>query len=262
MKTSRYTSTEWLNKLVTSLVLMVLILHLHAQTDNPLIIVANDTLHPTDATIVVDTSQVSKYIETINEATEVPMLHGFTLSVDIFGPLLYAISDYGSTEAAIKVSLQNRYLPVIEVGYAKCKLTDDNTHIYYSTTAPFMRVGLDYNILKNKLQDNRLTIGLRYGLSMFKYDMHGPQISDPIWGGSAPFDYSDVSSTCHWAELVVGVQVKILKYFHMGWSIRYKKEMKVGGHDHSRPYYIPGYGTTTNSSCWGGTYNLTFDLRL
>jgi hypothetical protein len=47
----------------------------------------------------------------------------------------------------------------------------------------------------------------------------------------------------------------------MGWSVRYKKEMKIGQPDYAKPYYIPGYGTTTDTSCWGGTYNLIFDLN-
>lgn len=264
MKTSRYTSTEWLNRAVACLAVMLAVMTVTAQdvTTANIVTKVDSTINNINVVVGNDTMQASQYVQQIEDEMKIPTLQGFTLSVDIAGPIFYAFSKKGSVEAALRLSIKNQYYPIVEVGYAKCDHTDDNTNIHYSTSAPFLRLGLDYNILKNRRQDNRMMLGVRYGVSKFNYDMSGPLISDPVWGGSAPFDYHDVSSTCHWAELVMGVQVKILKYFHMGWSVRYKKELKVGEHDHSRPYYIPGYGTTTSNSCWGGTYNLIFDLRL
>lgn len=263
----------WQSRVVSTLAIILYAIGMAAQ-DEPRIIVGTDTITPStlaasadsvaDVRLVVggDTLRPSQYVAGLEEELKIPLLHGIDLAVDVFGPIMYALTDYGSAEASLRVSLKNQFFPVVEVGYGKCDHTDDNTNITFSTAAPFFRAGLDYNLLKNKRQDNRFTVGLRYGFTSFKYDMRGPDMTDPVWGGTAPFNYSKASSTCQWAELVVGVQVKLFTHFHLGWTVRYRKEMKVGENDHSRPYYIPGYGTTTNTSCWGGTYSLIFDLKL
>ncbi len=221
------------------------------------ITIEEDTI-PTSAT---DTIRPSKYVDDILGQKEMKWFKGFTLSADIFGPVMYAFSDYGNAEGALRLNLKNTYFPVFEAGYTKCETTDDNTDISYKTAAPYFRIGIDYNVLKDKWQDNRLYVGLRYGFTSFTYDMSGPDMTDPIWHGTAPFRYKGMKSTSHWAEIVFGVQVKIWSKFHMGWSVRYKKPLKIGQEIYAQPYYVPGYGTTVNESCWGGTYNLIFDLN-
>ena len=47
----------------------------------------------------------------------------------------------------------------------------------------------------------------------------------------------------------------------MGWAVRYKREIASTKSDFAKPNCIPGYGYTTNSTCWGGTYSLIFDLN-
>lgn len=208
-----------------------------------------------------DTVRPSQYVQDALSQKELEWFQGFTVSADVFGPAIYAFSDYGSVEGALRLNLKNTYFPVFEVGYGKCWTTDDNTHISYKSAAPFFRAGIDINILKNKWQDNRLYVGVRYGFSSFNYDMSGPDMTDPVWYGTAPFRYEGMKSNSHWAEIVFGVQVKIWSKFHMGWSVRYKKAMKIGQDMYAKPYYVPGYGTTEGESCWGGTYNLIFDLN-
>jgi hypothetical protein len=240
---------EWLSKLMLSLLLLLSVHSVGAQ-DEP-IVVLNET----------DTIRPTKYIAPLIEQPKLALFQGFTLSADILGPIIYLLSDYGSTEAALRLNLKNTYFPIVEVGYGKCESTDIETNISYSTSAPFFRAGIDFNILKNKFMDNRLYVGARYGMSSFKFDMSGPAMTDPIWGGSSPYSYHNAKSTSSWMEVVFGVQVKIWRNFHMGWSVRYKQELHIGQPSYAKPYYIPGYGTTTDTSCWGGTYNLIFDLN-
>ena len=47
----------------------------------------------------------------------------------------------------------------------------------------------------------------------------------------------------------------------MGWAVRYKSELSSTKNQLAKPSCIPGYGYTTNSTCWGGTYSLIFDLN-
>ncbi len=186
---------------------------------------------------------------------------GFTLSGDLFGLVQKFTSDYGVFEGALRINFKNTFFPIVEAGYAICETTNEDTHITYKTQAPYLRAGLDVNMLKNKWQNNRLYLGARYGISKFNYDISGPTLTDKIWGSSQPFSFKDRSTTAHWIELIAGVQVKIWGNFHMGWSVRFKTAISKGRTDYGTPYYIPGYGTTTSGTCWGATYNLSFDLN-
>ena len=221
-------------------------------------------------TTIVSSCAESELTHTIMSAEKNILLrHAIEINPDVFITFIvyewifdfYLFSDYGSVEGALRLNLKSTYFPIVEIGYGTCKTTDAETNISYSTSAPFFRIGLDFNILKDKYQDNRLFVGARYGFSSLKFDMSGPNMTDPIWGGTAPFNYKNASSNSSWMELVFGVQTKIWRNFHMGWSVRYKQQLKIGQPDYAKPYYIPGYGTTTNTSCWGGTYNLIFDLN-
>ena len=265
MKTSGYISTVLLSSLLLTVCWLPCVT-LVAQTADSVataqpaptgVVVAGDTIAVPDSIA----SRAQKYVANVMEEPELTFFQGFTLSADIVGPVMYLTGDYGSAEGALRLNLKNTYCPVVEVGYAICDATNENTDILYKTSAPYFRVGCDLNMLKNKFQDNRLYIGLRYGFSRFSYDLSGPDLTDPIWGGQSEFSYSGLSSTCGWLEIVAGVQVKIWKSFHMGWSVRLKKAVSTQSTDYSEPYYIPGYGTTTGSTAIGATYNLIFDLN-
>lgn len=203
----------------------------------------------------------TKYVAIEEQKQHLVFFQGFALSVDAYGPVAYMVSDYGTFEAALRLNLKNTFFPIVEMGYGKCTKDDFNTKVTYKVNAPFMRVGIDFNMLKNKFQSNRLYLGARYGISTFKYDVAGPAMTDPIWGGSEAFNLKGINCTSHWAEVIFGVEVKIFKNFHMGWAVRYKREISSTKSDYSKPNCIPGYGYTTNSTCWGGTYSLIFDLN-
>lgn len=208
-----------------------------------------------------EANKPTKWIPEMEENPKLPLFQGFTVSVDLLSAGMRLFNDYGSFEAALRLSLKNTYLPVVEIGVANCDHTDYSTHIKYSTSAPFFRLGIDYNMLKNKFQDNRLFAGLRYGFSSYFYDISGPEQVDNVWGGSAPFSFDNITCTSHWLEIVLGCQVKIVSMFHIGWSVRLKYHLKSSENIYSKPYYIPGYGTTQQGNTWGGSFNFIFDLN-
>ena len=203
----------------------------------------------------------TKYVAVEEQKEHLVFFQGFTLSVDGYGPVAMMVSDYGTLEGALRLNLKNTFFPIIEAGVGKCSKDDFNTKVTYKVAAPFIRAGIDFNMLKDKFQHNRLYLGARYGISKFQYDVAGPAQTDPIWGGSQPFSMKDIDCTSHWAELVFGVEVSIVKNFHMGWAVRYKREIASTKSDYAKPNCIPGYGYTTNATCWGGTYSLIFDLN-
>lgn len=236
-----------------------------AQEANDTLAVADtlstDTVPTATTTSTATASRATKYVAVEEERPHLTFFQGFTLSADIIGPAMWVLGSYGTAEAALRLNLRNTYFPVAEVGYAMCDTYDPNTYISYQTKAPYLRAGIDFNLLKDKFQENRFFVGARYGMSVYNFDVAGPPMTDDVWGGSAPFAVNGLQTTSHWMEIVVGVQVKIWRNFHMGWSVRYKRELSSTDNKYARPYYIPGYGTTTTGTTWGGTYNLVFDLN-
>ena len=121
---------------------------------------------------------------------------------------------------------------------------------------------MDYNVFYLKpYLPGHLYVGGRYAMSSFTYDVDGPIMSDPNYGGhiTSNYAYTGQKSTAKWLEAVVGIKVKIYKRFCMGWAVRYKIRMKVDENENSTPWYVPGYGKNGSSS-FNLTYNLTYDL--
>ena len=76
----------------------------------------------------------------------VAFFQGLQVSVDIAGPVIRAVSDYGEYEAALKANLHNQYFPTIEIGIGSAEHDDIVTGNYYKTSAPFFRIGCDLNL--------------------------------------------------------------------------------------------------------------------
>ena len=88
-----------------------------------------------------------------NQTDSIALIRGVAVSADLIGLAQIAFSDYGQYEAAARVNLKDRYFPVVEIGYGKADADDPSTKLRYKTSAPYWRVGLDFNIAKNKHDD-------------------------------------------------------------------------------------------------------------
>lgn len=264
---SRYTSTKWKIKAVV-MCLAIMPMGAVAQVQDTSPVVVADSVMENVMTTIQDSVNVNqgekpkamKYIPT-EEDMKQTFFQGFTVSTDILNLGLYFLSSYGNIEAALRLNLLNTYFPVAEVGLGRCEKDDFKTNIHYGTNAPYFKIGADYNVLKNKWQTNKLTVGFRYGFSNFNYSFSGPPQTDPIWNTTEPLDVHSINATSHYLEVVFGCQVKIWKFIHMGWSARFKKELYTTKSIYAHPYYIPGYGTTVSGTYWGATYNISFDLN-
>lgn len=189
----------------------------------------------------------------------VALFRGLAVSIDAVGPIQLMVSDYGQYEAALRVNLKDRYFPIVELGVGKANGTDESTQLTYKTTAPYGRIGCDFNLLKNKHDIYRLYGGVRYALTYYKYDLSSPDIEDPIWGGNTSYGAKGVKCNYHWAEFLVGVDAKIWGPLRMGWSLRYKRQLFHDDGDLGNTWYVPGYGKKGGSR-FGGTFNIAFEL--
>ena len=189
----------------------------------------------------------------------IPVFRGFALSFDMVGLLMNQLSDHGEYEGAFRLNLHDEWFPIVEVGLGKAKHDDEVTHLYYSTSAPYFRLGIDKNLLNDKHGKNRLYGGLRYGYTSYKVDISRPDFPDPTWLWDTGFGVKDASCYYHWLEAVVGIDAQIFGPLHLGWSVRYKRRIAHSHHDFGNTWYVPGFGTDDDSKL-GVTFNVIIDI--
>lgn len=205
---------------------------------------------------------------------EIPLLYATYVGVDVFGLGAHLLGDDFLTAGInVGVSLKNRYIPTFEAGFGTTD-TWSESGINYKSTAPYFKIGMDYNTMAKKKDKNSfLYVGLRYAVSPIKYDIHSLGIKDPIyggevanpgledyiWGSSVPYDHRGQKATVQWFELVAGVNVQIYKSFYMGWSARMKWKLTDNVSEYGNPWMVPGFGKYKNSNI-GITYSLIYKL--
>ncbi len=184
---------------------------------------------------------------------------GVAVSVDAVGAIQRWVSDYGQYEAALRINLKDRYFPIVELGIGDADREEVLTGIHYKTNAPYGRIGIDFNLMKDKHDIYRLYAGARYAYTSFKYDLTGRDVQDPVWKTQADYGASAVSCRYHWAEAVAGVDAKIVGPLRLGWSVRYRSRLSHKHGETGRPWYVPGFGKDDSSNL-GATFNITLEL--
>ncbi len=193
------------------------------------------------------------------EKDSVALLRGFAVSVDLVGLIQELASSYGQYEAALRINLRDRYFPIFEIGWGVADCTSIVSQTTYKVSAPYYKAGVDFNVLKDKHDFYRLYAGLRYACTFFKYSVFNPDMTDPVWGGESGYDYSGISSSYHWVEIVVGIDARIWGPLHLGWSLRYRNRIHYDNGELDNTWYVPGYGKNGGNSI-GGTFNVSIDI--
>ncbi len=184
---------------------------------------------------------------------------GAEVTFDIYSPMSHYFGrNYMNTQVGLKVNLNYRLYPVVELGMGMCDDSEEGLH-YKIDRSPYIRIGADYNLHWKKRHDSHLFIGARYGFSSFSYDVWSAPFTDPIWDGEVPFSYKDIKATAHWAEFLIGVQARIVGPILMGWDFRYRLPLSISEDKHATPYIIPGMGENKSNN-FGFTYNIIYTL--
>lgn len=195
----------------------------------------------------------------VAENDSTPLFNGMEVSADLVGLGEMVLGDYGQYEGAVRVNLRDRYFPIVEVGLGKADADDETTQNHYKTSAPYIRVGCDFNLLKNKHDIYRVYGGARYGFTSYKFDLFNPAVSDPVWGGNVAYEADGVKCNCHWIEAAFGVQAKIWGPVHLGWSVRYRRRLFYDNGNLGNAWYVPGFGKEGGSRI-GATFNVILQL--
>lgn len=192
-------------------------------------------------------------------ADSASLFEGIAVSADMVGLFMKITnSKFANMEVSGRLNFYERYFPIVELGIGECEKIGGDNNNKFSTTAPYFRVGMDYNF-NQKMNGNRLFGGVRYAHSSYKYDFFNPDFNDPVWGGTDPLNLSDMKGKSHWIELVVGVETKLWSFLRLGYNIRYRGRIKQKVSPFGEPWYVPGYGRN-GSTAFGGTVNITFDI--
>ncbi|MBM6993213.1 MAG: hypothetical protein I3J02_08120 [Prevotella sp.] len=189
----------------------------------------------------------------------IPWFRGIQVKADLVGLVQKLVSDYGQYEAGVRVNLKDKYFPTIELGLGKADHNDIVTQISYKTSAPYGKIGADFNIMKNKHDIYRVYVGFRYGYTSFKFDVDHPDMIDPVWGGTTPFTGHNIKANYHWMELLASIDAKIWGPVHMGWSARYKRRLHYNNGELGNVWYVPGFGKQ-GSTRLGGTFDIIIEL--
>lgn len=194
------------------------------------------------------------------EKDSIPFFRGFAVSFDLVGPAMIMLSDHGEYEGALRINLHDQWFPIVElgIGHANHK-KDEVTGLTYKTTAPYFRIGMDWNILKNKHQANRLYAGFRYAYTHYKADIIREKLPDPVWQSKSDFGVKGTSCSQHWLEGVFGLDAQIVGPFHMGWTIRYKRRIAHQDGEIGNTWYVPGFGIN-DSDNFSANFNIIFDI--
>lgn len=189
----------------------------------------------------------------------IPLWRGFQVKTDVMGVVQRAVSSYGQYEAGLRINLKDKYFPVIELGYGTADENNVVTQTKYKTSALYGRIGIDFNVMKNKHDIYRVYAGLRYAYTNFKFDIEHAPLTDPVWGGDTPFSGYDVKAHYHWAEVLFGIDAKIVGPVRLGWTVRYRRRLAHDDGDFGNVWYVPGYGKQ-GSTRMGATFEILFEL--
>lgn len=177
------------------------------------------------------------------EQDSIPFFRGFSVSFDMVGAAMLAFGDHGEIGGALRINLHDQWFPIFETGIGRANHEKDEvTNITYRTTAPYFRIGVDWNILRRKHQDYRMFAGFRYCFTAYKVDIIRENLPDPVWQSMAGFGVDGLACTMHWLEIVLGIDAKIYGPFHLGWDVRYKRRLFSKEGDIDNTWYVPGFG--------------------
>jgi len=194
------------------------------------------------------------------ENDSIPLFRGFTLSFDLVGAAMLMFSDHGEIGGALRVNLHDQWFPVFETGIGRARHEKDAvTSITYKTTAPYFRIGMDWNILRRKHQANRLYVGFRYAFTSYKVDIIRDDLPDPVWLSKTGFGVDGLACSMHWLEIVMGIDAKIFGPFHLGWDVRYRRRLIHKEGDLGNTWYVPGFGINGQDQL-SANFNVIFDI--
>lgn len=190
-----------------------------------------------------------------------PLWQSVSVGLNIFdGVMMLTGQKYASMDVWAMLSLHNWILPVAEfgLGFADNKPEEGN-YRYKGKPSFYGKLGVNYNFLYKSNPDYQVHLGLRACYSCFRYDITDITINSSYWSQTNRFSIPDQKAHAFYGELLGGIKVKIWKNFSMGWDARFRFKFKSTNGKNSKPWFIPGYGTSAPLSA---SFSLIYTIPL
>ena len=203
-------------------------------------------------------AQVTKMFKM--EKDSIPLFCGFSVSFDLVGPAMMMLTTHGEYEGALRVNLHDQWFPIFELGLGRANHKNDEvTGLTYKTTAPYFRLGMDWNILRKKHQSNRMYAGFRYAFTSYNVDIIRENLPDPVWQTASGFGVEGSRCNMHWMEIVLGIDAKVFGPLHLVWTVRYKRRLVHNDGALDATWYVPGFGINDKDNI-GANFNVIIDI--
>lgn len=139
------------------------------------------------------------------------------------------------------------------------QVSDSIKSFDYRSSGYFVRGGVERNIFRRNRPDERnfIFIGMHLGYSNTRHQAENIVIPDKFWGTR----YYSIGTTFHhsvWLDFSVGLRTQLARYFALGWEIKLSRVVYTFSGGTSAPYYLAGFGKSSNTLSLGINYYLYY----
>jgi hypothetical protein len=167
--------------------------------------------------------------------------------------------NYKGLEVVGDYRFSKKYYLAGELGNENKTVDDDQLN--FTTKGSYFKAGFNYNIYDNWLDmENLIYIGMRYGVSTFSQTLNSYKIynAHPYFPDTPVIVSGEKFSglSAQWAEVVVGINAKVLNNFYVGFSFRANHLISNKKPNTFDNLYIPGFNRTYDGN-FGAGFNYT-----
>lgn len=175
-----------------------------------------------------------------------PLYNGVSVSADFLeGIMRLCGQSYCSMGLSASVSLHNWFFPTLDVGIGFAdNHPEDGNFRYKAKPTPYIKAGLNYNFLYKSNPDYQVWLGLRAGYSYTNYRIEDITLSNEYWNETQHTAIPDQHAHIWFGEAQVGLRVKIVGPFSIGWKLKYRFRFTSTEPPQSTPWFFPGYGAS------------------
>lgn len=204
----------------------------------------------TGRTFLLDTISGNEWVDSMALAQPkaigniYPLWDAVSIGIDLWPALGRAWGEkQGLGGIWARLSLHNRYFPVVEAGISSAANRPDGMNFAYKQPlAPYFKIGVDYNFFYNSNPDYQVYAMLRYGISRFKYEISDVSVENSYWQEVTHPQFPTLNTTMGYIEVGAGIVVKLWGPISAGWNFKYHKVLHHSAQKYGAPWAIPGYG--------------------
>lgn len=180
--------------------------------------------------------------------------------MEVSGPVIYFTDkNILNLEYYLLGDLNERLSLYVAGGYSSYSYSRYNYD--YQSKGPFMRAGVDINLLKPETAKGKYWggIGLHYGMSVFSSAT--PFFKEDDYWGTTSSSITAKHYSGHYIEVAPGFRAELFKNLSIGWSVSLRKQLFYKASGDIRPIFIPGYGNGEKGFSAGISYFIVWNFR-